>query len=132
MLSRQIEALVEPAPHEPLATELLEAPLAAQRPHTLEAHGDVRQDDFYWLRDDDRKDPAVIAHLEVGARSMRGAVFAVCTTPSPVAPIEPRSEVLPSGWRLPCIPATCCPHPRPAPRFPGAKWAQAQPMLPNH
>ncbi|KAL4433270.1 hypothetical protein ABPG77_003318 [Micractinium sp. CCAP 211/92] len=47
--------------------ELLEAPLAAQRPHTLEAHGDVRQDDFYWLRDDDRKDPAVIAHLEAEA-----------------------------------------------------------------
>lgn len=46
--------------------ELLEAPLAAQRPHTLEAHGDMRQDEYYWLRDDDRKDPAVIAHLEVG------------------------------------------------------------------
>lgn len=103
MLSSQIEALVEPAPRKPLATELLEAPLAAQRPHTLEAHGDVRQDDFYWLRDDDRKDPAVIAHLEVGARSMRGAVFApriACTTPSPVAPIQPRSGLL-SGGRLP-------------------------------
>lgn len=47
--------------------ELLEAPLAAQRPHVLEAHGDVRQDEYYWLRDDERKDPAVIAHLEVGA-----------------------------------------------------------------
>jgi oligopeptidase B len=29
---------------------------------TLEAHGDVRVDDWYWLRD--REDPAVLAHLE--------------------------------------------------------------------
>ena len=31
-------------------------------PHTLALHGDVRLDDWYWLRD--RDDPAVIAHLE--------------------------------------------------------------------
>lgn len=43
---------------------LLEAPQAEARPHRLEEHGDVRVDEFYWLRDDDRKDPAVIAHLE--------------------------------------------------------------------
>ena len=33
-----------------------------RRPQRLEAHGDVRIDDWYWLRDKD--DPAVIAHLE--------------------------------------------------------------------
>ncbi len=37
-------------------------PVAERRPVTLEAHGDVRTDDWYWLRDKD--DPAVIAHLE--------------------------------------------------------------------
>ena len=42
---------------------VLEAPLAEKRPHTLETHGDVRIDEFYWLRDDDRKDAAVLAHL---------------------------------------------------------------------
>ena len=48
-----------------LPVELLEAPLATRRPHILEAHGDTREDAFYWLRDDDRKDPQVIEHLKV-------------------------------------------------------------------
>ncbi|KAI3426332.1 hypothetical protein D9Q98_008705 [Chlorella vulgaris] len=47
--------------------ELLEAPLAARRPKQLEAHGDVREDSYYWLRDDDRADPDVLAHLEAEA-----------------------------------------------------------------
>jgi oligopeptidase B len=38
------------------------APAAARRPVVLEAHGDVRTDDWFWLRD--KGDPAVIAHLE--------------------------------------------------------------------
>ena len=38
------------------------APVAEQRPHTLELHGDVRVDDYYWLRD--RTDPEVLAYLE--------------------------------------------------------------------
>jgi len=38
------------------------APVAERRPVALEAHGDVRTDDWFWLRDKD--DPAVIAHLE--------------------------------------------------------------------
>ncbi len=37
-------------------------PVPERRPVELEAHGDVRTDDWYWLRDKD--DPAVIAHLE--------------------------------------------------------------------
>ncbi|MEI7859225.1 MAG: S9 family peptidase, partial [Acidimicrobiales bacterium] len=37
-------------------------PMAERRPVTLEAHGDVRTDDWFWLRD--KEDPAVIAHLE--------------------------------------------------------------------
>ena len=36
--------------------------MAERRPVTLEAHGDVRTDDWFWLRD--KEDPAVIAHLE--------------------------------------------------------------------
>jgi oligopeptidase B len=50
-------------------------PAAPRRPHTLEAHGDERVDDWFWLRD--RDDPEVRAYLEaentyteaVGART---------------------------------------------------------------
>ncbi len=38
------------------------APSAERRPHEMEAHGDVRSDDYYWMRD--REDPAVVAYLE--------------------------------------------------------------------
>ncbi|RMG75155.1 MAG: hypothetical protein D6722_01445, partial [Bacteroidetes bacterium] len=37
-------------------------PIAPRRPHRLEAHGHVRIDDYYWLRE--REDPEVIAYLE--------------------------------------------------------------------
>ena len=37
-------------------------PRAPQRPHRLEKHGDVRLDDYYWLRN--RDDPAVRAYLD--------------------------------------------------------------------
>ena len=37
-------------------------PVAPRRPHRLEAHGDVRIDDYYWLRD--RNDPDVVAYLQ--------------------------------------------------------------------
>ncbi|HVS15559.1 MAG TPA: S9 family peptidase, partial [Thermoanaerobaculia bacterium] len=40
----------------------LEPPVAAQQPHQLEAHGEVRVDEYYWLRE--RENPAVLAHLE--------------------------------------------------------------------
>lgn len=40
------------------------APVAERRPHTLEAHGLRWVDDYYWLRDDDREDPDVLAYLE--------------------------------------------------------------------
>ncbi len=39
--------------------------MALERPHRLEMHGDVREDPYYWLRDDERQDPDVIAHLKV-------------------------------------------------------------------
>lgn len=37
---------------EPARLALLSAPLAAKKPKTLEMHGDVRVDDYYWLRCD--------------------------------------------------------------------------------
>jgi oligopeptidase B len=44
------------APTEPVA------PVVEKRPHELEAHGDVRIDDYYWLRE--RSNPEVLAYLE--------------------------------------------------------------------
>ena len=38
------------------------APVAEKKPHELEAHGDVRIDDYYWLRE--RSNPEVLAYLE--------------------------------------------------------------------
>ena len=38
------------------------APVVEKKPHELEAHGDVRVDDYYWLRE--RTNPEVLAYLE--------------------------------------------------------------------
>ncbi len=38
-------------------------PIAEKRPHPLSAHGETRIDEYYWLRDDSREDPAVIQYL---------------------------------------------------------------------
>ena len=54
-------------------------PVAARRPVRLEAHGDVRTDDWYWLRD--KEDPEVIAHLEA-----ENAYTAAMTAPT--APLQ--------------------------------------------
>ena len=43
-------------------TELKE-PVAAKRPHAMEIHGERRIDDYYWLRDDSRTDPEILAYL---------------------------------------------------------------------
>ncbi|WP_058912071.1 prolyl oligopeptidase family serine peptidase [Entomohabitans teleogrylli] len=38
-------------------------PQAKKIPHTLVAHGDERIDEYYWLRDDSRSNPDVLAYL---------------------------------------------------------------------
>ena len=55
-----------PLPLAPPSGGIPEAPRAARRPVRLEAHGDVRIDDWFWLRD--RNDPEVIAYLEAENR----------------------------------------------------------------
>ena len=39
-------------------------PIAEPRPHTVETPNGTRIDPYYWLRDDTRTQPEVIAHLE--------------------------------------------------------------------
>ena len=42
----------------------LNAPVAARKPHAVPSPHGARQDPYYWLRDDTRKSPDVIAYLE--------------------------------------------------------------------
>src|SRR5690606_32726510 len=47
------------------ASDLPVPPDAARKPHVVRTpFGAERQDEYYWLRDDERRDPAVIAYLE--------------------------------------------------------------------
>lgn len=41
----------------------IDAPIAEKIPHSMTLHGETRVDDYYWMRDDERKDPKIIAHL---------------------------------------------------------------------
>jgi oligopeptidase B len=45
-------------------SDLLKPPQPKKIPKVHSAHGDERIDDYYWLRDDTRKDPEVISYLE--------------------------------------------------------------------
>jgi oligopeptidase B len=46
-----------------MTESLPEPPIAHQRPHPVNSPFGVRIDPYYWLRDDERKDPAVLAYL---------------------------------------------------------------------
>lgn len=46
-----------------VAQELSE-PMAEKHPNEMTMHGDTRVDEYYWLRDDTRSDPEVLAYLE--------------------------------------------------------------------
>lgn len=39
------------------------APVAKKIAHTMEIHGHQRTDNYYWMRDDKRQDPEMLAHL---------------------------------------------------------------------
>jgi oligopeptidase B len=45
-------------------TVTMTEPRAEKRPHEMTLHGVKRVDNYYWLRDDSRSDPDVIAYLE--------------------------------------------------------------------
>ncbi len=42
----------------------VEQPMPEKRPHEMTLHGHTRVDEYFWLRDDTRKDPQVLAYLE--------------------------------------------------------------------
>ena len=67
------------------AADLPPPPDAPTRPHVVRApHGAERQDEYYWLRDDDRNDPAMLDYL----KAENAYVDAV------MAPLAPLQETL--------------------------------------
>ena len=51
---------------EPARQQILQAPKIIKKPKELHGpEGDLREDNYYWLRDDDRQDPEVLEHLKV-------------------------------------------------------------------
>lgn len=74
------------APSSSLATVSPAAPappVAPVRPHRFAEHGRERVDDYYWLRDDSRRDPEVLAYL-AAENSYTQAVLA------PTEPLQAR------------------------------------------
>lgn len=63
--------------------ESLIPPVAEKVPFELNLHGVQRVDDYYWLRDDERKDPKILAHL-MAENSYKEAQFA------PYKPLQAR------------------------------------------
>ncbi|KAL5199829.1 hypothetical protein ABZP36_021032 [Zizania latifolia] len=70
LLSPLIPNFRPPYPHQsshsraPFSTFAMAVPpVARKEPRDLVDHGDVRLDNYYWLRDDSRSDPDVLAHL---------------------------------------------------------------------
>jgi oligopeptidase B len=51
-----------PSPSPPLAAPP-QAPRAERAPHTVESPWGTREDEYYWMRDDTRQSPRVLAHL---------------------------------------------------------------------
>lgn len=44
--------------------DMSKATVAKKIPHEITTHGDTRIDNYYWMRDMERKDPEILAHLE--------------------------------------------------------------------
>ncbi|MEM1414088.1 MAG: S9 family peptidase [Myxococcota bacterium] len=57
-----------PTPETARPDDVTGPPMARRVPHTLETHGLEREDPYYWMRDDDREDPEVLAYLEAENR----------------------------------------------------------------
>ena len=60
-----INTMTQPSQVELIAQQT-QAPIAKKVPRALENHGDTRIDNYYWMRDDQRKDAEILQHLEQG------------------------------------------------------------------
>ncbi len=64
----------EPEAPEETAPTMPTPPIAKQVPYQHETHGHTRSDPYFWLRDDDRQDPEVLAYLEAENRYAEAAL----------------------------------------------------------
>lgn len=62
LLSSSRSPYPHPSSHS-CASAMAAPPVARKVPRELVENGDVRVDNYYWLRDDSRSDPDVVAHL---------------------------------------------------------------------
>ncbi len=53
----------DPSPVD-IASTTVEQPMPAKRPHEMTLHGHTRIDEYFWLRDDTRENPEMLAYLE--------------------------------------------------------------------
>lgn len=95
------------------------------RPKQLEAHGDVRTDDFYWLRDDGRRSTQVRQYLEARSHGRPPPVPCSVGAPEvdgaspPAPPAQARPPPLAAAPRLiPLRLARATPVPSPLPAAP--------------
>lgn len=56
----------------------IQPPVARKTPHHMLLHGVSRTDDYYWMRDDERQNPEVIAHLQA-ENAYTESEFAPCS-----------------------------------------------------
>lgn len=61
---RMLILLLASSPLALMAENTPEEPMPKKIPYEMTLHGTTRVDDYYWLRDDDRTDPEVLAYLE--------------------------------------------------------------------
>jgi len=61
--TQSVDEATQQAPTYADGAAKISAPVANKIPFEMTIHGDTRIDNYYWMRDDERKDPAVIAHL---------------------------------------------------------------------
>lgn len=74
-------------------TDSLAPPMAKRVPHTHITHAHARPDPYHWLRDDDRKDPEVIAYLEAeNAYTGQALTPGAATAKTLLAELEGRIE----------------------------------------
>ena len=61
LTSKGAEASTTMAPAELIVSP--KPPVSKKVSHVLKTHDDEREDNYYWIRDDERKDPEVLAYL---------------------------------------------------------------------
>ena len=80
----------------------LSVPSANIKPHVHDIHGDKRQDNYFWLRDDKREDPEVLAYLEEENRYTEQMMAPLSGISAPGRPARRRCRCAPAGALLSC------------------------------